>query len=359
MVSVRPSSFTSREQFALLPFSTISALATCSRAEILTFNALALHADAETGHCWPGRARLAEITNLNESRISKATTGLERKGLIRKSGAPGFRVDYYLLPQTPLPVSESTPDRNGTTPLIETAHRTDQGTDQKPERAPEPEPARPEPARPEPTNVPPNGTHSDFAAQHEPAPPKAPVISLPSKTSLPDDWPLPDDYRAWAEQNRPDLTDRLDAIASNFADYHASKATRSASWIAEWRRWVHRERAVKPPQNADKAMNTPSRYAHHDQPEKPLSAAVRAALEVGERNRIAMLIQNGIDPITGFKSAPPPAATTLPDGDPLPAGRNESPEDYDRRFEQHRQFQLRKFQEMMEARSAKEGGGGR
>ena len=36
-----------REQFALISFSSIEALAECSRAEILVFNALALHADTE------------------------------------------------------------------------------------------------------------------------------------------------------------------------------------------------------------------------------------------------------------------------------------------------------------------------
>ena len=200
---------------------------------------------------------------------------------------------------------------------------------------------------------PPIGAHSDFASHQEQEPtPTATVIPLPSKTVLPDDWQLPDDYRAWAEQHRPDLADRLDAIASNFADYHASRATRSASWIAEWRRWVHRERAPKAPQNAQQATQTANRYAHLDAKEQPVPAAVRAALEVGERNRIATLIQNGIDPITGFKSTPP-AATTLPDGEPLPAGRNESPEDYDRRFEQHRRYQLERLARMVAEREGR------
>ena len=55
----------------------------------------------------------------------------------------------------------------------------------------------------------------------------------------------------------------------------------------------------------------------------------------------------------------PAPAATLPDGEPLPAGRSESAEEYAARFEQHRQFQLRKFQEMIEARAVKAGGGGR
>ncbi len=70
----------------------------CTRAEILTYSALALHADPN-GHCWPSREQLSLITHLNKSQISKATSGLERKGLIRKEINSGNQVDYYLLPQ--------------------------------------------------------------------------------------------------------------------------------------------------------------------------------------------------------------------------------------------------------------------
>lgn len=210
--------------------------------------------------------------------------------------------------------------------------------------------------------LPPIGAHSDFAVQPEPdPPPKAPVIPIPSKTTLPDDWQLPDDYRAWASQQRPDLVDRLDAIASNFADYHASKGTRSASWIAEWRRWINRERALKPTQKATTAPQSDSRYPRPDAPEKPLSAAVKAALESGEERRLAMLRSCGIDPVTGLKTNPPPATAApttaiLPDDTPLPAGHHESPEAYEARFQQHREYQLRRLQELMEARANREAG---
>ena len=167
--------------------------------------------------------------------------------------------------------------------------------------------ATPEPAG---ADLPPIGAHSDFASHHEqePLPPKAPVIPLPSKTVLPDDWNLPDDYRAWAEQHRPDLADQMDSIASKFHDFHLSKATRSACWIAEWRRWINRERAVKPPQTAPQATQPASRYAHLDAKETPVCAAVRAATERSEQNRIAMLIKSGIDPATGFPMARPAVA---------------------------------------------------
>ena len=154
---------------------------------------------------------------------------------------------------------------------------------------------------------------SDFASQPEPEPaPKAPVIPLPSKTVLPEDWQLPEDYRTWAEQQRPDLTDRLDAITSNFHDYHASKATRSASWIAEWRRWINRERAPRPQQTARTVVVEPSRYPRLDQPQQPVSAAVAAALALGEERRIAQLLAAGIDPVTGNRITPPPVVMASP-----------------------------------------------
>ena len=152
------------------------------------------------------------------------------------------------------------------------------------------EPARPEPAA---ASVPPIGAHPNFVVQ--------------TKNVLPDDWQLPPDYRAWAEQHRPDLADQLDLIASNFHDFHLSKGTRSASWIAEWRRWINRERAVKPHQNATTAPQAVNRYAHLDLPMKPVSAAVQAVWARSEENRIALVKSYGIDPVTGWKIEPPAA----------------------------------------------------
>lgn len=279
-----------REQFALINFSVLQALSgNVSRSGILTYCALATHADQD-GHCWPGRARLAGITQLSERQISRATAELEKQGLLRKSYRANGKVDYYLLPVT----NQATPPDTGVTPpLTPASPRTDQGTNPKEQREPIPEPAEIEP---EAANVPADAALSDRATQ--PEPPKAPVIPIPSKTSLPDDWQLPDDYRAWAIEHRPDLADRLDGIASNFADYHASKGTRSASWIAEWRRWINRERAVKPPQNARTA---PDRRYPTPAQEEALREADKRAMEASEQRRLAMLRSCGIDPKTGLK----------------------------------------------------------
>ena len=94
---VSPALNPSREQFAILSESTLIALGEkCSRAEILTLQALALHADPH-GHCWPGRARLAQLTGLDPTRVSKATRGLERKGFLTKTHGEPHATDYYIL----------------------------------------------------------------------------------------------------------------------------------------------------------------------------------------------------------------------------------------------------------------------
>ena len=337
-----------REPFALLPFSIIQALSgSVTRSGILIYCALATHADP-SGHCWPGRARLGEITGLNERQVSRATAELEKKGLLRKEYRAAGRVDYWLLPvpsRTPPPVTDDTP------PLSSASPRTAQGTDQKEQRE-QVSPATP----PEPTAVTPIGALSDSATQPQPNPApaarpaaKAPVVPLPTiKTALPDDWQLPDDWREWAHQQRPDLAD-LDSIAGNFRDYHLSKGTRSAAWIAEWRRWINRERAPKAAAARPQAPQTPPRYSPLTGPKAPVSAAVQAALEQSEQRRLELLRKAGIDPVTGLKIGVEPSGPTLaglpplPDGSPLPSGEKESPEAYRERIEQHRQFQLERL----------------
>jgi len=325
-----PSVTPKREPCAVIPLSVVRDMfGNVTRSGILTYCALATHAD-QVGHCWPGRARLAEITGLTERQISRATAELEKKGLLRKSYRANGMVDYYLLPVT----NQATPPDTGVIPPLTTASpRTDQGTNQKEQR----EPTIPEPAgiEPEPANVPADAAPSEPATP--PDPPKAPVIPIPSKTSLPENWELPDDYRQWATQARPDLADRLDAIATNFADYHASKGTRSASWIAEWRRWINRERAIKGPSQARTATQPERRYPTLEQEKAPLDPVTKAAIEASEQRRIAMLLANGIDPATGVRICTPPAAvpTTLPPrGTPAYAGD----------FEQKREEARKRFE---------------
>lgn len=279
-----------REPFAIISFSILQRLhGSCSRAEIVAYNALALHADQE-GHCWPGRARLAALTGLNETRVSKATTGLERKGLLRKVHAPNGRVDYYLLDLPPLPQPAPPRDRNGTPPVTETAPRTDQGTEKPTERAQEPEPEPPPPPAREP----------------EPSPSLS-ECHLQTRTTLPDEWTAPDEWMKWAAEQRPELADTLGEIAENFADYHRSKGTRSACWTAEWRRWVRRERAPRRLQERLQGAQTPKptdrRYPTLEQQKAPLPRAMQAAIEASQQRFREQCWQMGIDPDTGSRVA--------------------------------------------------------
>ena len=346
-----------REQFALLPFSIIQALSgSVTRSGIVVYCALAAHADP-SGHCWPGRARLGEITGLNERQVSRATAELEKKGLLRKEYRAAGRVDYWLLPVSP---RSSPPVTDDTSPLSSASPRTAQGTSQKEQGEPMP-PATP----PEPAAVPPIGALSIEDEEPEPAPQpnpaprpavKAAVIPLQSKTQLPDGWTLSEDWRVWAQQQRPDLAD-LDAIAANFRDYHLSKATRSASWVAEWRRWINRERGPKAAVQRLQAAKAPNPYAPLTGPKAPVSAAVQAALEQGEQRRVEMLLKAGIDPKTGLRmgvdpmASPPSGPSPLADGSPLPSGERESAEDYRRRIEQHRRYQLERLAALMAGRA--------
>ena len=280
-----------RERFAMTPLSTLAALgASCTRAEILLYTSIALHAD-RNGFAFPGRNTLSAITGLPANRISKASASLARKGFIRKEHPDPFHVQYYLLPivppaapvEPPEPAPSAVPPsapcgtagcRPRHEPVPPTAPLTEQPTDQKAkktERAPRPEP---EPLDPTPSSSP-DGAHTDSAT---PPKPQQRVVPLPAKTTLEEDWTLPDDYRQWAAEHRPDLRDRLTPIAEGFRDFHLSRATRSASWRAEWRRWISRERAPKPTQNRSTTPPSDSRYPKPDA-RKDLAAAQKAEQE--------------------------------------------------------------------------------
>jgi hypothetical protein len=360
-----------RERFAMTPLGALQALgASCTRAEILTYTALELHANKDTGFCCPGRETLASITGLPENRITKATSSLEKKGFIRKEQPDPFHVHYYLLtppvvepveprarfrpplkvqpvevarpvpPAEPAPAPETSAtngmnqchQRNELVPPA--APLTDQWTENSKEREPTAEPARPEPAA---AGVPPL---SDFATQatQNPEPEPQPIPKKGgrdkefsplrnTKTAVPDTIP-----EVWLEQaglQRPDLTaETIRKSAGIFIDNHRAKGTMLVDWSAAFRVWIARERAPKAPQNAQQATQPISRYAHLDAKEQPVSAAVKAALERSEQDRISLLIANGIDPATGLKTGSPASVTqTVPKlpATPITPGRSFDP----------------------------------
>ena len=160
------------------------------------------------------------------------------------------------------------------------------------------------------------------SAPPEPAPPAPATPALAplsgslrnTKTAVPDSIPA-----LWLEQagiQRPDLTiDQIKTSAGIFLDHHRAKGTMLVDWSAAFRVWIARERAPRPHQIASKATTEPSRYPRPDQPEQPVSAAVKAALELGEQRRVDQLMAAGIDPATGLRLTP---ATPEPEPAPTP-----------------------------------------
>ena len=264
---------------------------------------------------------------------------MARKGFIRKEHPDPFHVQYYLLPIVPpaAPVEppESAPSAappsapHGTAgcrprhePAPPTAPLTEQPTDQKAkktETAQRPEQAPLDPTRPSP----PDGAHSDSATPPEP---RQRVVPPPTKTALEEDWTLPDDYRQWAAEHRPDLHDRLTAIAEGFRDFHLSRATRSASWCAEWRRWISRERAPKPAQNRPTTPPSDSRYPKSDARKDPVAAAQKAEHERAYRAKHdAWLFEQAA--LTRQRQAAAAAAASTPSDHPQSPPDNDSTRD--------------------------------
>ncbi len=288
-----------REPFALIPLSIVRALSgTCTRSAVLIYCALAAHADRD-GRCWPGRARLGDIAGLSERQVSRATAELERKGLLRKESLPGGRVDYYLTPLPPPTPRAIPPDTAVTPPLTPLSPLTDQGTEKTTERAREPDP---EPAEQAPSlSVASGEEEAEAEGRHDNSPVSA--CRLTGRTPMPEQ--IPEEWEEWAMAQRPELAGTLGEIAENFADYHRSKGTRSACWVAEWRRWIRRERAPRRLQEALRGAQAPQptdrRYPTPEQEKAPLPKAVQAAIEASNRRFREQCRQMGIDPDTGSR----------------------------------------------------------
>lgn len=257
---IQPSS-----QFAIIPLATLANLAECSRTEILAYTALAAHAD-ETGYCWPGRARLATLTGLDPTRISKATAGLVAKGLIRKDYTPRSHVAYTLLSEYPRQIS-------GVPKLTpRTDHQNSKETERPGKILPPLPPTaalvfseKPSTQHPEPT----------------PATPAAPLETL--KTPPPDC--VPDSWLEDARQIRPDIPlPQLTTTASVFLDHYRAKGTTLKTWRYAWLGWIRKERVYKGAKAAPKPANTGRAIPLSDEQKAALEART-AALEAFTRQQ--------------------------------------------------------------------------
>lgn len=217
MISLNPS------QFAVIPSTTVAALQDAPRAVILTYQALALHADP-SGKCWPSRARLASITGLTPSTISKATTALQIMGLLSKRQTQ-YRT-YYLLSR-PAEIQECPfehPEQTNKSKAKEPFHGT-VFSEMPATQTPEPTPATPEPA-----------------LQN---------LKTPPPDCIPDSW-LED-----ARQLRPDIPlPQLTTTASVFLDHHRAKGTTLKTWRYAWMGWIRKERVYKGAKAAPSPANT-------------------------------------------------------------------------------------------------------
>lgn len=225
-------------QFAVIPALTVAALQDAPRAVILTYQSLALHADP-SGKCWPSRARLASITGLTLSTISKATTALSIMGLLSKRQTS--HRTYYLLSrpaqiaECPIEHPEQTNNSKAKEPRCGTVFSEQPST-----QHPEPTPATPEPA----------------------------LQNL--KTPPPDC--IPDDWFEQARQLRPDIPlNQLQTTAAVFLDHYRAKGTTLKKWSYAWLGWVRKERVYKGAKAAPKPVNTGKAI--------PLSPEQKAALD--------------------------------------------------------------------------------
>lgn len=273
------------ERFALVPVSVIASLTAKVRpSAVIVYVALASFAD-RSGVCWPSRKTLAAITNLTVDHISHATSELRDAGFLTKevgnNGLTVYRLTVVPLRKAPDKTrseafqTASRPDKHEATPPVRANNPpcsceqtgTNQGTDQKTREAAEAFTA----------------TTSD---EVKPTAVKAPaVVSLSDirqkpKTPLPDDWKLPDDFRERARKTRPDLENRLDTVAENFADYHRSKGTLSRCWASEWDRWIRRERQVD---ERHGRLPVVRRYPVPGREKEPPTALEQAAIEASNR----------------------------------------------------------------------------
>lgn len=271
------------ERFSLIPASVLTALtARVSPSAVIVYVALASFAD-HSGICWPSRKTLAAMTHLTVNHISHATSELRDAGFLEKETRREDGITTYRLIVIPLRQSAPPPTPARSTPLRQRVDRTDQRTDQQTqERAAATEPPKIEPER-----------------QRKPA---LSEYQLQEKARLPEDWQLPDDWQVRARQLRPDLTSKLGEIAENFADYHRSKGTLSACWLAEWQRWIRREHAPRRPSEGPQAARiNERRYPTPEQEKAPPSRAMQAAIENSNRKFREQCQRMGIDPDTGMR----------------------------------------------------------
>ena len=73
-----------------------------------------------------------------------------------------------------------------------------------------------------------------------------PKVKTQRGSRLPTNWSLPEDWKAWAENERPDLL--INKVADSFKDFWISKpgaGGNKLNWEATWRNWIRSQSAPK------------------------------------------------------------------------------------------------------------------
>lgn len=332
-----PSSSLPRIPFAQVPRPFISDPRINLR-EFRVYSAILTYPPNEEGERWPSRETIGRMTGLPPKVVSRTTSRLQDLGWLAKYGdggrshtaryiifdqaqPPAVIRSFHLAAARPPASAQDTPPQNESFVFVNPP-QIDPGFPPKGGQNGEGQEVdyldavdrESEPAAATADQTPPIGAHSASASHSKQEPkPKAPApAKQPPPATAPEDW------LEQAALMRPDLTaEQIKLSAEIFLDTARSKGNLLADWQPAFRNWIRRERAVKPHQTASTATQPINRYAHLDAKEQPVSAAVKAALAISEQNRIAMLIQSGIDPTTGLPIAPAPAAARTPVEPPM------------------------------------------
>lgn len=109
------------------------------------------------------------------------------------------------------------------------------------------------------------------------------VLASPVGSRLPTDWTLPADWKAWALQERPEVS--AEQEAAKFADYWqaiAGAKGRKADWQATWRNWIRNSNAPRTGQSASANLSVAENFrgnTYAGTPINQLPPSLRAAAE--------------------------------------------------------------------------------
>jgi uncharacterized protein YdaU (DUF1376 family) len=108
-----------------------------------------------------------------------------------------------------------------------------------------------------------------------------PKVKTQRGSRLPTDWSLPEDWKAWAENERPDLL--INKVADSFKDFWISKpgaGGNKLNWEATWRNWIRSQSAPK------QAFSNKYDVAHVTTPPPPNQDAALRKIEEDRKKAV-------------------------------------------------------------------------